>query len=113
MMHDGTEYVGNPTKHQTDFAHAAVDAGAAIVIGTHPHVVQTMETYQGKYIYYSLGNFIFDQMWSKDTQRGMSLLVTVDKSGVTDVDYMPVKIEDYCRPVLATGAERDIIMERL
>ena len=48
---------------------AAVDAGADLVIGHHPHVVQTMEQYKDRYILYSLGNFVFDQMWSEPTRE--------------------------------------------
>jgi gamma-polyglutamate biosynthesis protein CapA len=112
-MHDGTEYVNAPTEHQKNFAHLAIDNGADLVIGHHPHVVQEMEIYNEKYIFYSLGNFIFDQMWSKDTRQGLSVIFTLNKDGVKDVDYYPVLIEDYCRPSIVDGKERDEIIEKL
>lgn len=76
-MHAGEEYTRNPNKAQTAFARAAIDAGADIVIGAHPHWIQTMEKYKDKYIFYSLGNFIFDQMWSQDTKEGLTLKITL------------------------------------
>jgi len=60
-MHAGVEYTRRPNQAQVDFAHAAIDDGADIVIGAQPHWVQVTEEYKGKYIFYSLGNFIFDQ----------------------------------------------------
>jgi poly-gamma-glutamate synthesis protein (capsule biosynthesis protein) len=69
-MHHGIEYTTKPTKAQIEFAHAAIDAGAKLVIGHHPHVIQPRETYQGGLIFYSLGNFIFDQFQREATQHG-------------------------------------------
>ncbi|MBI5816843.1 MAG: CapA family protein [Candidatus Yonathbacteria bacterium] len=59
-MHAGNEYTDKPDDSQISFAHKAIDAGAELVIGHHPHVVQPIEKYNGKYILYSLGNFISD-----------------------------------------------------
>ncbi|MBL8194874.1 MAG: CapA family protein, partial [Blastocatellia bacterium] len=69
-MHAGVEYVRQPHQPQIDFAHAAIDYGADLVIGAHPHWIQIIEKYKDKYIFYSLGNFIFDQEWSQDTKEG-------------------------------------------
>ncbi len=80
-MHAGTEYTRTPNDAQIKFAHAAIDDGADMVIGSHPHWVQAVEKYEGKYIFYSLGNFIFDQMWSQDTKEGLALKITVSKNG--------------------------------
>lgn len=80
-MHAGTEYTRTPNAAQTAFAHVAIDDGADMVIGAHPHWVQTVEKYQGKYIFYSLGNFIFDQAWSQDTKEGLTLKITLSKLG--------------------------------
>ena len=79
-MHAGTEYTRTPMPQQITFAHAAIDDGADIVIGAHPHWVQTIEKYKGKYIFYSLGNFIFDQAWSQETMEGLTLKITVSKT---------------------------------
>jgi poly-gamma-glutamate synthesis protein (capsule biosynthesis protein) len=113
VMHDGIEYVNDPAVHQKEFARAAIEAGADLVLGHHPHVVQKMEIYNGKYIFYSLGNYIFDQMWSLETRQGLGIMFHLDKSGVTSLDYYPVRIEDYCQPNWAVGAEREAIISRL
>jgi gamma-polyglutamate biosynthesis protein CapA len=69
-MHSGIEYLPKPTAAQIAFAHAAIDGGAKIVIGHHPHVIQAEEQYHGGLIFYSLGNFVFDQYQREATQRG-------------------------------------------
>ncbi len=76
-MHAGTEYTSTPNSQQTTFAHLAIDDGADLVIGAHPHWVQTIEKYNGKYIFYSLGNFVFDQDWSKETSEALTIKVTL------------------------------------
>lgn len=70
-FHFGDEYKIVHNKRQEILAHNAIDNGADLVIGHHPHVMQDIEEYKGKTIVYSLGNFIFDQYFSKDTMRGM------------------------------------------
>lgn len=60
-LHWGTEYAAQPSAGQRQQAHDLVDAGAAAVVGAHPHVVQPVEFYRGRPIVYSLGNFLFDQ----------------------------------------------------
>jgi poly-gamma-glutamate synthesis protein (capsule biosynthesis protein) len=69
-MHNGIEYMPRPSQKQIDFAHAAVDAGAMLVIGHHPHVIQPEEHYRDGLIFYSLGNFVFDQYQREATQHG-------------------------------------------
>jgi len=112
-MHSGTEYIYTANKRQTEFAHAAIDNGADLVIGHHPHVVQEMEIYKDKYIFYSLGNYIFDQMWSEETRQGVVLKLELSKSGVEQFIFIPVVIEDFAQPRLAGPTESAIIMPRL
>jgi poly-gamma-glutamate synthesis protein (capsule biosynthesis protein) len=85
-MHGGTEYTATANAGQITFAHAAIDSGADIVIGAHPHWVQNKETYKDKPIYYSLGNFIFDQSWSEQTKKGLVLKITLSKLGKTSIN---------------------------
>ena len=59
-FHFGAEYAATPSQSQRDIARAAIDAGASLVIGSHPHVLQEVEEYGGGLIAYSLGNFVFD-----------------------------------------------------
>ena len=68
-MHAGVEYAPTPHPMQIDFAHAAIDAGAAVVLGHHPHVRQPVEQYHDGVIFYSLGNFIFDQFHRPETEK--------------------------------------------
>ena len=69
MPHWGVEYTARPTAQQQRLGRAAIDAGADMVIGNHPHWVGAMEVYKGKPIWYALGNLVFDQTWS-DPDRG-------------------------------------------
>ena len=70
FLHWGNEYTHNQNKYQIDFAHSLIDNGVSAVLGTHPHVIQGIEVYKEKLIFYSLGNFIFDQYFSQDVQDG-------------------------------------------
>ena len=69
-MHWGNEYQQKFSQRQQAIAHGLIDAGVDVVVGSGPHVLQPVEVYKGKAIFYSLGNFIFDQDWSKATQQG-------------------------------------------
>ncbi len=108
-MHSGDEYELEPNERQQAFARAAIDAGADMVVGHHPHVVQGAEIYQGKPIYYSLGNFVFDQMWSEETRTGLILEVVFGKEGVEHAIVHPVYIEDYARPRIAEEKREHVV----
>lgn len=82
LPHQGEEYKFTNNTYQQKIYRKMIDNGADLIIGSHPHVVQNIETYKGKRIYYSLGNFIFDQSWSK-TREHMVVAVeleVIDKS---------------------------------
>lgn len=112
-MHSGTEYTVNPNKRQIDFAHQSIDLGADLVIGHHPHVVQTVEKYKEKYIFYSLGNNIFDQMFSNETRRGLGLRFTFKDSAILHIELIPTVIENYAQPRIANSLEAKWILDRL
>ena len=76
-FHWGNEY-SPANAHQEKIAHAVIDAGADIVVGHHPHVMERVDEYKGKLIFYSLGNFIFDQYFSSHTMRGMVATISID-----------------------------------
>lgn len=118
-MHAGVEYVTKPDKTQIKFAHDAIDAGADIVIGAHPHWIQTIEEYKGRQIFYSLGNFIFDQR-KPDTRNGLMLKITVKKGGplgskaaIDTIEMLPVVIDDYAAPRRATPAESSAMLRKI
>ena len=94
-FHTGTEYEIMHNATQERIYHAIIDAGADLVVGTHPHVVQDVERYNGKWIAYSLGNFVFDQNWSDETRKGLMLSATVEKGRITDVSQIPVDISKH------------------
>lgn len=112
-FHWGTEYTPHPTANQVKFAHAAIDSGADIVIGTHPHVVQADEIYQDKYIIYSLGNFIMDQMWSQETTEGVLLPIYVHDKQIIAVDLVPTQIIDYSQVKIISKQEGSHILRRI
>jgi gamma-polyglutamate biosynthesis protein CapA len=97
-MHNGVEYMLKPNRAQLAFAHAAIDAGAALVIGHHPHVVQPEERYKDGLIFYSLGNFVFDQYQREATQHGEVVQISFLGRSVLATHVMPVRIT-------ATGPE--------
>ena len=79
--HWGREYELVENDRQRNKAHQFIDAGADLIMGSHPHVVQPIEIYQGKVIFYSLGNFVFDQYFSEDVKSilGVGVLLEDDK----------------------------------
>lgn len=97
-MHAGTEYASTPNPQQNAFARAAIDQGADLVVGHHPHVPQTVERYRGKTIVYSLGNFIFDQFWSDATRRGQVLEVRLEHSGRYTTKLHDISINRQAQP---------------
>jgi len=91
--HWGNEYETTPRQDQTELARQFVDAGADIVVGSHPHVVQTAEEYKGVPIYYSLGNLVFDQYWEKNVRCGALLSVEIRNGKVKSHELIPVRME--------------------
>jgi poly-gamma-glutamate synthesis protein (capsule biosynthesis protein) len=91
FAHEGTEYQLNFTKRQQQDYRKMIDAGATMVIGAHPHVVEPIEIYKGKFIAYSLGNFLFDQYFSADTQQGLLLHISGTGSTPTSVQFVPIQ----------------------
>ncbi|HZX35983.1 MAG TPA: CapA family protein [Thermodesulfobacteriota bacterium] len=112
-MHSGNEYDYEPNEAQKKFARAAIDAGAELVIGHHPHVIQPVEKYKGKLIFYSLGNFIFDQSEPKETKEGVMVKFIFTKDALESVEATPVFIERYAQPRLIEGEEGRQVVERL
>lgn len=92
MLHFGVEYAGSPTESQRELARAAIDAGASLVIGSHPHVLQEVEQYRKGLIAYSLGNFVFDG-FDGTANRSAILTVTISANGVESWALAPVEID--------------------
>ncbi len=99
--HWGDEYVGVPERVRV-LAHELVDAGADLVVGSHPHIVQDYEAYGGGYIYYSLGNFVFDQYFSDEVRNGLLLEVKFTETGVQSMKEIPIVLNPDARTCLTT-----------
>jgi len=112
-FHWGTEYTSTPSATQIQLAHAAIDAGADLIIGNHPHWVQGIEEYKGKFITYAHGNYVFDQMWSQETREGVLGKYTFNNKGVINVEFVPVIIDNYSQPRFASETEANIILARM
>jgi poly-gamma-glutamate synthesis protein (capsule biosynthesis protein) len=97
-FHWGDEYKTKHNTRQELLAHRAVDAGAKIVIGHHPHVMQDTEIYKNSFIAYSLGNFIFDQKFSDNTMQGMLLELKLHKDGSIRIKKNVVKLNKLFQP---------------
>jgi poly-gamma-glutamate synthesis protein (capsule biosynthesis protein) len=116
-MHWGAEYKLKSNSLQQDLAHKIIDAGADLIVGTHSHVVQEIENYNGKLIFYSLGNFIFDQYFSEETQKGLIVELKVypptkDFEGRVVYNLIPIKSE-LSQPQVMGQEEAKIFLEKL
>ena len=122
-IHWGVEKATAPNAEQIEVAHRAIDLGADLVIGTHPHVLQGFEKYKGKYICYSLGNFSFG---GNNSPSDMDTAIftqtfTFEGDALLDDDnfeVIPCRISSTAplnnyQPTPATGGEYDRIVERL
>lgn len=99
-FHWGEEYQLQPNQRQLDLARFAIDNGADIIIGHHPHVVQPLKYHQGKPIFYSLGNFVFDQMWSEQTKSGAIGFITIEDNVITNSWLEKTYMSACCQPEL-------------
>ena len=100
-LHWGVEYGVDETEEQEKIAKALIDAGADVIIGSHPHVLQPIQTYKDGIIFYSMGNFVFDQGWSR-TKDSMVLNYYINEKGEGTFEVVPVRIENGY-PVVTTN----------
>lgn len=110
-FHWGKEFDSYPGELQRRLAHEAIDSGADIVIGHHPHVLQGVEQYKGKLIFYSLGNFVFDRQLHMWTDESVMLDIAVAGGECKSVRLIPVRIRE-CRPVIVVGEEAGEVLKR-
>lgn len=99
-VHWGEEYKETANNFQTVTAKKMVESGADVIIGHHPHWVQNYEEYQGKPIYYSLGNFVFDQMWSEETKKGLIVKMTFKDGNLIKKEEFKTYIKTIGQPEL-------------
>ena len=99
-LHSGEEYATNTTPSQISLARAFVDAGADLVVGHHPHIIQEIEKYKDGWIAYSLGNFVFDQGFSEETMEGLLLEVIIEDNKIKELNQKEIKISKSFQPYL-------------
>ncbi len=97
-FHWGEEYQRQPNEEQKYFAHLAINSGADLVIGHHPHVIQPIEKYKDGWIAYSLGNFVFDQGFSEETMEGLLLKVIIEDKKMKEISSKKIEISDFFQP---------------
>ena len=95
-----TDPVVITTAAQRQMARELFEKGADVILGSHPHVIQNAEVYKNKMIFYSLGNFVFDQNFSPETMQGLGLVVTLNTTGVERVQQLPFNINKSYQPEL-------------
>jgi poly-gamma-glutamate synthesis protein (capsule biosynthesis protein) len=103
---------GQVVGYQREVAHAAIDAGADLVAGHHPHEVLPMEMYRGRAIFYSLGNFAFD-LFQGHAQTGALAHCTVRNGVISEVALVPVLINEDAQPEIAAPSAAPALVERL
>ena len=121
-FHWGSEYREDFTGEQRSIGRAAIRAGADIVVGHHPHIVQGIEAYENSYILYSVGNLVFGGNVDPDDRDAYAARVTFtvheDYAEAPEVVIVPLRLTqlkdgtDY-RPILAEGEEADRIVSRI
>lgn len=97
-LHWGEEFRTQPNQARRSLAYQAIEHGADVIVGTHPHVVQPAELYQGKLILYSLGNFVFDDMSALATRQGQVAVLRFVRDELVSYELVPITIHDYGQP---------------
>ena len=100
LWHWGEEYQIKSHPREQALGRVLIDAGADIIIGHHPHVVQETEEYNDGYIAYSLGNFVFDQNFSEDTKHGLALKITLRNGKIFKIEEFEVRFTPDFQPFL-------------
>ena len=97
-VHWGIEYVEIPNALQREWARRIVEAGADVIAGHHPHWVQEIEYIGDVPVYYSLGNFVFDQMWSEKTKKGLAVELTFEDGELVNEETLPTYMSAWAQP---------------
>ncbi len=117
FFHWGREGMNFPEPYQIELAHLAIDAGAAAVIGSHPHVLQGMELYRGAPIFYSLGNFVFGGNWEPKVKESALVSVRFTAAGYLSTRIIPIQINRHpefpLQPFVLSGAAAETVMRHL
>ncbi|TJY43528.1 CapA family protein [Cohnella pontilimi] len=112
LVHWGIERADQPNKDQKELGHRLIDAGADLVVGSHPHVLQGFEFYKNKWIAYSLGNFVFNTTASPKTSETGILTAACSKTGSCSLEFQPMKAVN-SQPAPLTGQAAKELLARL
>jgi len=112
-LHWGTEYLPAPDDSQREIAHGLLEAGADLIIGHHPHVIAAVGFYDDGLAAYSLGNFVFDQPFSRETAQGLILYALLDGTGLKQVRLLAVYIDAGQPAVLPSPEARSVLSDLL
>lgn len=110
--HWGKEYDLIQSEGQQNIAHNFIDSGADLIIGSHPHVVQPIEIYKNKAIFYSLGNFVFDQYFSEDVKNELIVTTSLSKDKIEFV-LTPLFKNENGSLSLGNQPKRSQLLERI
>ena len=121
QFHWGKEYERQPMSDRgvptpdnpIEIGHDAIDWGADIVIGNHPHWYQGIEIYKGKLITYAHGNFVFDQMWSEETREGVIGTYTFNGTQLVAATWKAYRIYDYGQPVFMSARDNATALQTM
>lgn len=97
-VHWGEEYKDKANNNQREWARKMVNNGADVISGHHSHWVEDYEYFDGKPVYYSLGNFVFDQMWSEETKKGLLVKLTFEDKKLVKEEFTNTYIENIGQP---------------
>lgn len=111
FVHWGEEYKTSHRTIEEDLAKAFIGLGADAIIGHHPHVTQDIGMISGVPVFYSLGNYIFDQYWNSEVQTGYTVALTVDKKGSVSYKLIPVKSTQSVPRVMTEEEETAFLLE--
>lgn len=112
-IHWGEEYNNNQSEQQRNVAIKLAQMGIDVIIGHHPHVIQGIERIKDTLVFYSLGNFLFDQYFSADVQNGLMLALVI-KSDSLQFEVVPVSsLDSRVKPFVLEGQSRQEILNKL
>lgn len=113
LPHWGDQYTHRPVRDQRVVGRALIDAGASVVVGSHPHWVQDVQRHRGRFVVHSLGNFVFDMDFMRQTQEGVVLTMTFRAGALTRARLSPYVIGTDFAPRPVTGTRAAAILSGL
>ncbi len=111
LPHWGNEYEKNHSISQEKLARSWFGAGADLIIGSHPHIIQDTQIIDGKLVFYSLGNFVFDQYFSQETKQGLIITGAINKDKI-QIALLPIENKDL-KPEIIKGDAKKQILEKI